>query len=193
MTVEQGVQEIKQPFDLQELTKLAQTGDPFAMTDLWEWVQPVLFWYFYRAFDDSDTADDLCQEVGFRFLTAIRETTSSITNVFGFCQTIAFRVKDDHLRKKYRDPLTRATGITHANEPELLVDDDVWRDRVEWFRRELEKLPDDDRQIIKLTLRGLTQVEIAEKMDVTDRTVRNRLYNIIEVFKQRVECDSSKL
>lgn len=53
---------------------------------------------------------------------------------------------------------------------------------------EVEKLPPDERAIIRgLFFEGLTQQEVGEKLDRTDRTIRKRLKGILQRLRARYE------
>jgi len=149
-----------------------------------------LFRYLYSLTRSNDDAQDLLQETYLR--VARRRTLDALeANIRGYLFTVATNIVRDFTRKK----------ITHHHKEHISISDIdlpsgeaaqenilIWQETLGGIKRCLMEMDERPREIfIMRRYLGMTTTEIAEKYDVTKRTVERDLRHVMSVLQTKME------
>lgn len=174
-----------------KLTYLIKTGEKEAFQELFERYAPRIYQFSFSYLKNKADAEGLVQDV-FLILWEKRETLDQSKNIKAFIFKLAVNTIYDFIRRKniegaYKD-------FASANfEPQP---DSTWHQVI--FDEMLGKLdvlvkqmPTERQKIFRLSREnGLTNDEIASKLNLSRRTVENQLYRAIAFLKKHFRNDS---
>jgi len=170
-----------------ELATLLKEGDQLAFTELFERYKGILYSHAYRLLEDHDEAEDIIQDV---FLTLWQKrTTLKINSSISSYLYIAVRNRIFKLfaRKKvalrYMESLQEFIDKDHNNTDEKVLESEL----TAIIERGVEALPEKMRKVFILSREGThSYKEIAEQLDLSEKTVRNQVYNALQLIKMKV-------
>ncbi len=149
--------------------------DPESIRAVYQRYSRLVYTVTYQVLGDAGLAEDATQQ---SFLQAWRaaDTFNTDRELGPWLCMIARRVAIDVYRRERRhrghqqlDPADPAL-VTHPPSADQLAD--VWE-----VRQALDRLPDADRELIRLQhYRGLTQIEVAQHLEIPVGTVKSRTY-----------------
>lgn len=168
-----------------------QKGNLKAFETLYFDMQPRLFAFSRKFIDDIEICSDIVQEI-FHELWENRQTTFIKTSVKAYL----FRVLHNKCLNHIRDKKVQDKYISYVDfklkETELLFFNQDWegyksiffQEVLQIFKRSMEELPEGCREVMLMSrVEGLSNKEIAEKLDISLRTVENQIYRALKILK----------
>ncbi len=170
-----------------ELTALLKEGDTYAYTEIFKRYTKVLVAHAFRLLGDRDEANDVVQDI---FLTLWQKkadlvfTTSLSSYLYTAIRNKIFnRMSHQKIVARYADSIMAfmETGYTVADdkirEQELAV----------LIEKEIEALPAKMREVFLMHKREeLSYKEISAKLDITDKTAKQQVYNAVKILKLKI-------
>lgn len=168
-----------------------QKGNLKAFETLYFDMQPRLFAFSRKFIDDIEICRDIVQEI-FHELWENRQTTFIKTSVKAYL----FRVLHNKCLNYIRDRKVEEKYVSFVDfklkETELLFYNQDWegyksiffQEVLQIFKKSMEELPEGCREVMLLSrVEGLSNKEIAEKLDISLRTVENQIYRALKILK----------
>lgn len=124
-----------------------------------------------------------------------RKTLDTVQNIESFVFTTAKNHIIDHLRKaksnqKYKDSLVREIN---AHRP-VALENLIYKDYTNQLDNILNELPPRQKEIFQLSrMNGLSHDEIASKLNISNKTVRNNLFEALQHIKSRINPETLSL
>lgn len=170
-----------------ELAALLKQGDQLAYTELFDRYKGVLYCHAFRFLENHDEAEDVIQDV---FLTLWQKRTElEISGTFSsyLYVTVRNRIFKLFARKKvaarYSASLQKFKDEDHNYTEEKLLE----RELAAIIEREVEALPEKMREVFLLTRDDTRSYrEIGEQLDISEKTVRNQVYNALQLLKVKI-------
>jgi RNA polymerase sigma-70 factor (ECF subfamily) len=165
-----------------DLMKAIQTGDPDALSQLYDRYNGILKALILRVIHNEAEADDLLQEIFMEIWNQAKNFSAQKGKPLGWMVTLARRRAIDGLRKKqaYARAEERLQNETEQ-QPDAWVhnateEEIVLSDTRRLIRKVIKSLPPPQQQAIDLAFfRGMSQREIAAKTNTPLGTVKTRL------------------
>lgn len=165
-----------EPDDL-TLVRLAST-DPEAFGMLYERYEPIVYHFCLRRLSDADLAADVTSTVFTRALAALprysahpgRQGATFRSWLFAIAHNLVvdtYRRRRPHVSLDRPDPLQLVDPAASPEEQAILADD------ARRFRAVLGSLPERQRAIVELRLAGLTGIEIASALSMSESAVKS--------------------
>src|SRR5579859_5734207 len=154
---------------------------------VWEAFHIPLQQFIRRRVSDEATAEDVLQDV-FLKIHQHMETLRDVKKL----ESWIYQITRNAIIDSYRS--SRPTTPLDAEEvldlPEELPDDDIVSELLPCVRAMVRSLPEVDRQALVLTeYQGLTQKELAERLDLSFSGAKSRVQRAREKLKQQLlEC-----
>lgn len=174
-----------------ELTQKIKNGEKDAFRELYERYAPRLYNFAISYLKNDADAEEMVQEV-FLKIWDKREMLQENRNIKSFVFKIAVNAIYDIIRKKN---IERAfSDYIRLNFDQN--DNSAWHTLIfEEMQQKLEELiqqlPEQQKRIFCLNkFEGISSVEIAEKMNLSKRTVENHLYRAISFLKNHFKNES---
>ena len=162
------------PDDQRSLAARIRRGDPSAEDELVRAYGARVLVMLIARIGERETARDLCQDVMFALVRALRDGELRETDrLSAFVHGIARNTANNYQRTRYRRPATTELSETLAASG---ADDPAESaERRQFVTRALAAVPSTDRRILMLTLvDGLKPTEIATQLGLTGEVVRAR-------------------
>jgi RNA polymerase sigma-70 factor (family 1) len=167
-----------------DLVQLLKSGDEKSFTEIYHRYKGVMYQHAYRRLADEDEVDDVVQDI-FTALWTKRDGLAEETNLGGFLY-VTLRNKIINLAsrrqmvQKYEDTLDKISEAGNA-----ITDHKV---RLELLKQLIEKevstLPPKMREIFEYSRnQHLSHKEIAEKLNISEKTVKNQINNALKVLR----------
>lgn len=163
-------------FDDETLVAEARTN-PAAFADLYERYRPSIYGFAFRRLGDPHRAEDVTSQV---FLRALRGLPAYRSGSFrGWLFQIARNTVVDSYRRDR--PTTSDDVLTDRADPQPgPLELTEIREAREQFHAILDQLSDNQRDIIRLRLRGLTGQEIADELGMGIAAVKSAQYRAFD-------------
>lgn len=165
-------------------------GSEKAFAALYDHYWESLFNYVVGVIQDKDDAMDIVQDT-FITLWKQRSSLNGVKSLNAYVHAIArhksFRHIRDNIQK--RDYLLSLVDyfINHEESPENLLISKEVQDLID---AEIDLLPPKMREVFLLSREEqLSYKEIADKLNISDRTVRNQISNSLRVLRQKIMSD----
>lgn len=171
----------------QELTYLLKTGDAAAFSELFKRYNRLLFVHAFRLSGNEEEARDIVQDV-FTSLWDKRSQLNFNISFSGFLYTtIRHKVYDNiahsKVAEKYihsiKDFFTKGEAKTdhllRTRELEAIIE------------KEIAFLPTHLRETFKLRREGQTHRQIAEQLNISEKTARNQTSKAIKVLRTKLQ------
>ncbi|MES2331191.1 MAG: sigma-70 family RNA polymerase sigma factor [Bacteroidota bacterium] len=171
-----------QPYDDRTLVSLLCQGEEGALTELYNRYWKLLYNAIFQRLKNAEQAQDIVQDV-FADLWH-RRGTVEIDNIGGYLQTACkFQVYKIVSRKKagpaFFELFEMMGGGSYEAEEKIRQ-----KDLLVLVAKWIDTLPEKRRNIFKMHyVDGLSSQEIAEKLHLSPKTVRNQLGNSLESFR----------
>ena len=164
--------------------KQINQGDIHAFKQVYNNMFKSLCLYAYKILPDEDKVNDAVQEA-FIILWNKREEFSSMTGAKGYLYTVVRNRIINVLRERKSEPL----GVLPYDEIEFnyqITTEETYK----LLHEAIASLPEQTQNVIRLSMNGHTNPEIAEELDVTVNTVKTlkkRGYNKLrEQLKENI-------
>lgn len=170
-----------------ELTALLRNSNHDAFAEIYTRYKNPLYLHAYRMLQDDEEAKDVVQEL-FATLWTTRHTLVISASLDAYLYgSIKNRILNYMAHQKV---ISRYTEFLRAYlESGSPANDDVMvaKELAAIIEREVAQLPPKMREIFELSrCKGLSHKQIAEKLDISDKTVKKQLHNAIKILKPKV-------
>lgn len=177
-----------------ELAHLLQDGDYNAFTEIYNRNWKNLLRYVSRiAGDDQDEAEDILQEVFISLWKrhAVLQTENLQSWLYGAARRNAlFHLRTAKTRNKYIASLS-----DYLTEVSTNLDDEIEvKELSALIDREIDRLPHKMKEIFILSRKeNLSHKEIADRLGISDKTVKKQINNVLKIFRNRLDNGSAGL
>ncbi len=178
-------------FSDSELAQKIRNSEKAAFQELFERYAPRIYQFSVSYLKNNPDAEELVQEV-FLKIWEKRETLDQSKNIKAYIFKIAVNAIYDFIRKKNieavfadfaRANFERTTDITWHSV--------IFEEMTTRLTRLIARLPEQQRNVFYLSKdEGLSNDEIAEKLNLSKRTVENHLYRAVSFLKEHFKNDS---
>ena len=170
-----------------ELVDLLKSGDQMAFAEIYERYFGVLYLHAYDRLRDKDEAKDLVQEL-FSSVWCKRDQLEPKTNFSNYLytwvrnrvlNTIAHQQVKDRYRASLPDWIIATESLTDHRVRE--------RQLAAIIEKEIQALPVKMRKVFELSRKAnMSYKEIAEKMDLTEQSVRSHVKNALRILRVKL-------
>jgi len=174
-----------------DLAGKVKTGEKNAYQELFERYSPRIYQFSLSYLKNKSDAEELVQDV-FLKIWEKRETLDQSKNIESFIFKVAVNTIYDFIRHKnienaFND-FARANFETDSNNTWHTV---IFDEMTANLKELVAKLPEQQQKIFQLSKEeGLASEEIAEKLNLSKRTVENHLYRAVSFLKENFRRDS---
>jgi RNA polymerase sigma-70 factor (family 1) len=176
-----------QSYTDQELIYLLKDNSRPAFTQIYDRYQGLLYIYACKITKDESEAEDIVQEVLF-YLWDKRNVISFEHSLSSYLYS-AIRYKFFNLidRKKVRTDYAQSFQ-NFINRETTQADFSVReKEMVRLIEKEISLLPEKMREVFELSRKNhLSHKEIAEKLDITEKTVKNQVNNALKTLRVKL-------
>ena len=172
----------------QEILKRLKANDEGAVRWLFSTYFSPLAGVAYRIVQDQDAAKDIVQDVFVRLWTH-RDTLQITTSLNSYLRRSVVNASIDHKRRFYEKNKQSLEGqgewedVTTTAEEKLREEDTKQQ-----INRAISTLPERCRLIFILSrYEELTYAQIAEKLDISVKTVENQMTKALKVLKKKLK------
>jgi len=171
-----------------ELVNALIKGDLLAFETLFNHYHKKLY-YFAKGYLRSDEdAEDLIQEV-FITIWKTRKDLKEYLSFNSFLYTITYHSILKHFRKKGREKKYIDRYAADLNEEFDSTSADVeYREVLQRVNKYVEQLPEKRKRIFILSrFEGYNNTEIAEKLNISKKTVENQIYQALKFLREHLK------
>lgn len=172
--------------DISGLKQELKASNKAALTLLFDTYHQELCVYAYHFTGDHEISKDIVQNV-FVNLWKRRKKLNSIDSIKNFLYKSVYNGFLNHYRdsKKFTDfdfeYMVAIEDTSHENEENL-------KRQIEILRLEVEKLPPKCKRIFIMSKQeGLTNIEIADFLNISIKTVENHITNAFKILRERLK------
>jgi RNA polymerase sigma-70 factor (ECF subfamily) len=174
-----------------ELTQKIKTGEKKAYQELFELYAPRIFRFSFSYLKNKADAEELVQEV-FLKIWEKRETLDQSKNLKAFIFKVAVNTIYDFIRHKN---IENAFGDFVRTRAELSSNNTwhtvIYEEMLLNIQNLIAQLPEQQQKIFQLSKEeGLSNEEIAAKLNLSKRTVENHLYRAVSFLKEHFKGES---
>ncbi|RAJ08261.1 RNA polymerase sigma-70 factor (ECF subfamily) [Chitinophaga skermanii] len=176
--------QLKQYTD-RELLGLLQAGDHHAFSELYRRYWDKLFYIAAKKLQENEEAESIVQDV-FVDLWQRREQLN-IETLEGYLvvavkyRMINYLAKQDRA-KHYRQHLAQQVSLTDSYTEEWISFEDLR----EWLKKMVSGLPEKCRMAYQLREEGYSQKEIAEHMQISEKTVETHITRALKTIRTSI-------
>lgn len=170
-----------------ELTTLLKKGDLIAFNEIYKRFQGLLYIYACKIVKNNDDAEDIVQEV-FLYLWDKRYTIAISNSISVYLyKAVQYKFMNllDHkkVRTDYKNSFDQ-----FLEKGEFITDHYIrYKEFSQQIEQEVKALPDKMREIFELSRKHhLTRKEIAERLNLSEKTVKNQINNALKILRSRL-------
>lgn len=175
-----------------ELVNKLRRGDVQAFNSIFHRYAKRVFAYLAKSSVSKEDAEEITHDV-FMSLWKMRATVDPSQSLSSLLFAIAYRKRIDAFRKSVNSPVYESYM---SLQNELVAEQECQLETRDFYRvlkSTLDTLPEKQRNIVILSqFKGLTPVEIAAKLDITEKTVRNYLAITVPNLKETITRNLKK-
>ena len=171
-----------------ELAELLKKGDMVAFDTIYERYCRRLYAFILKYVKQKEDTEEIVQEVFIKIWEA-REKINVYASFESFLYTIAYNSTISLLRKKVNETkyFDYLKTVSQVNQPEV-INEIYYRDIQTRIQELLDQLTPRQREIFKLSREeGLTHAEIAGKLNISVRTVKNQMTTTLTFLKSNID------
>lgn len=171
-----------------ELTALIGSDNEAAFAEIYDRYKGVLYLHAYRMLGDEEEAKDILQEL-FTTLWVRRKELVMISALSAYLyQSVRNRVLDVIAHKKAEEKYIDSLSHFMASG-EYITDHTIRENELSsMIESEVALLPAKMKEIFKLSRNeNLSYKEIAEELNISDKTVKKQVNNALKILRQRIE------
>ncbi len=174
-----------------DLAHRIKYGDKDAYQELFERYAPKIYHFSLSYLKNEADAEELVQDV-FLKVWEKREILDASQNVKAYIFKIAVNTIYDFIRRKNIESAFNDFAKVNFNKSSNDTWDTVIFEEMQTNLNELvTQMPEQRRKIFRLSkMKGLTNEEIAQKLELSKRTVENQLYRAIVFLKEHLNNKS---
>jgi RNA polymerase sigma-70 factor (ECF subfamily) len=174
------------------LVVLAQSGDEYAISRLYDDHSQGIFRFLYYRLGDLHVAEDITSEVFIQMIQSLSRFNSESGNFTSWLYTIARNKAIDFFRKNRAHstlPLSDDIAGTQQNPEEISGNKQLTKD----LKNKLQELPEEHRDL--LVLRFISQLSIKEtalSLGKTEDGVKGMQYRALSALREKMDSWRSK-
>lgn len=174
-----------------ELARLIKSGEKNAYQQLFKKYAPKIYHFSLSYLKNDADAEELVQDV-FLKIWEKREMLDASQNIKSYIFKIAVNNIYDFIRRKNIENAFNE----FAKDNYIMQSDNTWEtvvfDEMQGVINKIAlKMPEQRRKIFQLSkIEGLSNNEIAERLNLSKRTVENQLYRSLIYLKERLKRES---
>ena len=174
-----------------DLVHRIKYGEKNAYQKLFERYAPKIYQFSLSYLKNEADAEELVQDV-FLKIWEKREILDSSQNIKAYIFKIAVNTIYDFIRRKNIESAFNDFAKVNFNKSSNDTWDTIIYEEMQVTLNELiTKMPEQRRRIFRLSkTKGLTNDEIAKKLNLSKRTVENQLYRAILFLKEHLKNES---
>ncbi|MDB5117490.1 MAG: polymerase subunit sigma-70 [Mucilaginibacter sp.] len=175
------------PLPDHELVFLLKTGDKDAYTEIYNRYKGILYQHAYKLLRNQEEVDDIIHEL-FTTLWIKRETLEFKTNLSGYLYTAVRNRVLDYISHQQIESAYIISLQKFIDKGVAITDHRVRLNMLqEVIEKEIACLPAKMREIFELSRKSqLSHREIAEKLDISEKTVKNQVNNALKILRVRL-------
>ncbi|QTE38618.1 RNA polymerase sigma-70 factor [Mucilaginibacter gossypii] len=172
----------------QQLIALLKNDDRDAFAEIYKRYWTIMYMHALKMIRDQDDARDTVQEV-FTALWIKRQSISPDANLAGFLfistkNKVLDLIARNRVKSDYLDSLAAFAG-DHNNQTLGRIEE---KEIMAALDREIALLPPKMKQIFEMRIyRHCTYKEIADELNLSDKTVKKQISNAIKVMRPRLQ------
>lgn len=170
-----------------ELTDLLKSGDQSAFTEIYNRYWSVMYTHVYKMLRDEEEAKDVIQEIFSKLWLKSAELKSN-NNLAGLLYVAARNrvlnlIEQSRVRGDYVNSIAAFMSDVDPNAVDTLDEKRL----IEIIEQEIQSLPPKMREIFELSRKeNLSHKEIAQKLNISDQTVKKQVQNALKIIKPRI-------
>ncbi len=184
--------------ELSKLVLLGQEGDRSALGEIYMLTYNSAFNKICSAIDNEDDVEDVLQDCYVSMISNLGSLKEPQSFEKWFNTIIANKIKD---YKKKKSPVIldeneyNALSNLPEDNPDCIPHESIERtDNIEIIRKLVSELSDKNRQSIEMHyFENKSISEIADELDISENTVKTRLYNARNEIKQKSKLNTKKI
>lgn len=168
-----------------------RAGSKVAFRELFEMYGAQIFNFSLSYLQNESDAEDLLQDV-FLKVWEKRKMLDSSQNIKAYIFKIAVNSIYDFIRhKNIENAYTDYARLNYKADANYTWHTLIFNEMLESLNKLVAQMPEQCRRVFHLSKRkGLTNDEIAKKLNISKRTVENQLYRAISFLKEHLESES---
>lgn len=169
-------------------TKLIKEGNKSAYEKLFNEFAPKIYHFSLSYLHNTADAEELVQDV-FLKIWDKRETLDQSGNLKAFIYKVAINTIYDFIRRKNVEHAFKDYVEAHAtNSSSNTWHEVIYHEMQDRLNELIEQFPEQRKKIFKMSKQeGLTNDEIAGKLNLSKRTVENQLYRAVAYLKEHLK------
>lgn len=170
-----------------ELCQLLKEGDRDAYTEIYERYKGLLYVHAYKMLQDSDSAEDVVQELFTRLWVKRAQLHLQRTLSAYLYTSIRNQVLDRIARQKVESRYVESLQNFMQSAP-CLTDHRVRERELQTrIEKEVSTLPSKMRRVFEMSRKAyLSHKEIAEELKISEKTVKKQINNALKVLRVRL-------
>lgn len=174
-----------------ELARKIKSGEKNAYQELFERYAPRIYQFSLSYLKNKSDSEELVQDV-FLKIWEKRETLDQSKNIKAFIFKIAVNTIYDFIRRKNIESAYKEfAGSNFESQHDSTWHQVIFDEMVDNLDVLVGQMPQERQKIFRLSREdGLTNEEIALKLNLSIRTVENQLYRAISFLKKHFRTDS---
>jgi RNA polymerase sigma-70 factor (ECF subfamily) len=171
----------------QELIALLKAGDREAFAKIYKRYWTVMYMHALRMLKSEDDARDVVQEV-FTALWLKCQALVSDVNLAGYLYTatknkVLDLIAQKRVRINYLDSLASFIEV----QSNRILDAITEKEMMQALEKEIQQLPPKMKQIFEMRVKQhLTYKEIANELEISDKTVKKQISNAIHIIRPKL-------
>lgn len=170
-----------------KLVTLLREDDKEAFTKIYQRYWMVMYMHALKMLKSENDARDIVQEI-FTSLWLKRQSIDPKVNLAGYLfvatkNKVLDLISHQRIRLNYLGSLS-SFAETHNNQVLARIEE---KELLQILQQEIERLPAKMKQIFEMRINEhLTYMEIADKLNISDKTVKKQISNAIQVIRPKL-------
>jgi RNA polymerase sigma-70 factor, ECF subfamily len=171
----------------QELLMLLKEGSQAAFAEIYNRYKSPMLLHAYRMIQDGEEAKDLVQEM-FAVIWAKREELHVTSSLDGYIyKALKNRILNYAAHQKVIAKYTDSLNTYFEQGSPASDDRMIEAELIAMIEKEIASLPKKMREVFELHRNeGLSYKQIAEKLNISDHTVKSQLQNATKILKTKI-------
>ena len=157
-------------------------GSTQAFSKIYNYYYRPLYFFARRLVTDTQEAEDIVAE-SFIKLWNKHTDFQTLQNVKAFLYIATRNACFNFLKSSQTQSSTHKELFYLSDEDECIFQHEVTTELLHLLHTDIERLPPKRRKIVKMILEGFTDKQIADKLNITSKTVRNQKANAIQLLR----------
>lgn len=171
-----------------ELTILLKKDDRTAYAEIYERYSRLLINHAYRILEDRAEVSDLVYDTMLNLWEKRHNVNPDLSLSSYLYKAVRNRVFNlmsrQKVSEKYTDSFIAYMANTHAYSDEFLLEKEL----TEFLESEIKSLPEKMREVFILyKLEELNYSEIAERLNISDKTAKQQVYKAVKILKSKID------